>query len=209
MKQKEEVQRRRYSPEVRRAMILDAAAEIIAREGVAQVSLERIGQNAGVSKSLMYNYFDSLTELLKELLDRELKDLQRAQYKAAQSAGTFEELVRNITHAHLSYIDERGLIIERLQSEPSVTGIHDFTHYGRGVAVDYLANIVHQNFNIPLDVAKAATDVSFGLPNAAGQYLLRREMDRQALEDLTVTMIIGSVVAIRDEYQTRRQKLKR
>ena len=203
------VQRRRYSPEVRRSMILDAAAEIIARDGIAQLSLERIGQNAGVSKSLMYNYFDSLTELLKELLDRELKDLQRVQYKAAAKATTFEELVRNITRAHLRHIDERGLIIERLQSEPSVTGMHDLTDYGRGIAVDYLANIVHKTFNVPMEIARATTDVSFGLPSAAGRYMLRGEMDEQTLEDLTVTMIIGSVVAIAEDYQTRRLALKR
>ena len=73
MSQKEATQRRRYSPEVRRAMILDEAAEIISREGVANLSLEGIGQQAGVSKSLVYNYFGSLLELMKELLDRELK----------------------------------------------------------------------------------------------------------------------------------------
>ena len=68
MSQKEATQRRRYSPEVRRAMILDEAAEIISREGVANLSLEGIGQQAGVSKSLVYNYFGSLLELMNCLL---------------------------------------------------------------------------------------------------------------------------------------------
>ncbi|MEO1643108.1 MAG: TetR/AcrR family transcriptional regulator, partial [Pseudomonadota bacterium] len=64
--------RRRFSPEVRRAMILDAAAEIVAREGVSNVSFETISQAASISKSLVYTYFEGVPQLLQELLKREL-----------------------------------------------------------------------------------------------------------------------------------------
>jgi AcrR family transcriptional regulator len=46
-------QRRRYTPEKRRSLILDHTADIVAREGVAQLSIERIGREAGISKSSM------------------------------------------------------------------------------------------------------------------------------------------------------------
>ena len=127
MTQSEARPRRRFSPEVRRSMILDEAAGIINREGMANLSLERIANSAGVSKSLIYNYFDSLNALLKELLDRELAGQRPSQLAAAKSATTFEELIRNITHAYLSYIHEHGLIIERLLAEPSISGSHDPT----------------------------------------------------------------------------------
>lgn len=190
-------------------MILDEAADIICREGVANLSLERIGQSAGVSKSLVYNYFDSLLALLKELLDRELKAQRLQQFEAAEAANTFEELIRNITHAYLTYIEERGLIIERLQSEPSVSGIHDPTDYGRRGAVDYLAPMVAKHFNMPMDLARAATDISFGLPSAAGHYLLRGEMPREEIEDLTVSMILGSITQFQADYLARQRKLDR
>ncbi len=190
-------------------MILDGAAEIIKREGVAQISLERIGQSAGVSKSLVYNYFDSLRELLKELLERELKILRRQQYEAAEQAATFEELIRNITHVYLTNIEERGLLIERLQAEPSISDMHDPTDYGRSTAVDYLGQIVARHFDMPLELARAATDISFGLPAAAGQYLLRGPLKREDVEELTVAMIMGSIAMARTDYLTRKQKLKR
>ena len=209
VKQTEAPQRRRYSPEVRRAMILDEAAEIIAREGVAQLSLERIGQSAGVSKSLIYKYFDSLLQLLRELLDRELKAQRREQFEAAEKAETFEELIRNITHAYLAYIAERGLIIERLQAEPSVTQMHDPTDYARSTSVEYLAPIVAKQFDMPLNLARAATDISFGLPAAAGEYLLRSEMSVEEVEDLTVSMILGSITQFQADYRSRRRKLTR
>lgn len=190
-------------------MILDQTADIIAREGVAGLSMELIAQNAGVSKSLVYNYFDSLTDLLKELLERELRALRLLQFKAAEKATTFEELVRGVTHEYLDYIDRRGLIIERLQAEPSVSEAQDPTQYDRNSSVDYLAPIVSKQFDMPIELARAATDISFGLPASAGEYLLRTKMDLKELEDLTVSMIIGSIAMVRTDFLTRKQKLKR
>lgn len=202
--------KRRYSPEVRRSMILDTAADMVAREGIAQLSLERIANEGGVSKSLIYKYFDSLSELLSELLDRELKALRKSQAEGAERAETFADLVRNITHAYLTYIKDRGLIIERLQADPTISRMHDPTDYHRQMAVEYIADILVKNFAIPESIAKATTDVSFGLPASAGAYLLRHpDTDSRELEDLTVAMIIGSVNGVRQDFMTNMRKLKR
>lgn len=200
--------RTRLDPEQRRGLILDHTAEIIAAEGVAALSMERIGREAGISKSLVYNYFPNLQALLSELLERELRHMRRLQGKAAEGATTFEGLVRAITHVYLTYIEGRGLIIERLQHEPTISDTHDPTEYGRDAAVDYMTEIVVRHFDLPRDIARAAVDISFGLPASAGAYLLRTGMDRQSLEDITVTMILGSVLALKTEYTARQQPLR-
>ena len=100
--------RTRLSPEVRKNLILDHAAEMVAIEGVSAISMERLGQEAGISKSLVYAYYPSLKELLATLLKREYKSLRIRQSKAAEGAETIEQLVRQTTKAYLSYIDERG-----------------------------------------------------------------------------------------------------
>lgn len=189
-------------------MILDHTADIVAREGVAQLSIERIGREAGISKSLVYAYFPNLTELLRALYQREMKQFRRLQAKAAEDASTFEDLVRSITHVYLSYMHERGLLIQRLQAEPSVSEANDPTEYSRDRAVDYLTEIVVQHFDLPPEAARAATDISFGLPASAGAYLLRSKIDLKTLEDLTVTMIIGAVVHLKEEYAVRRKPLR-
>ena len=201
-------QRRRLNPEARRALILDRTADIVAREGVAQLSVERIGKEAGISKSLVYAYFPNLTELLRELYQREMKQFRRLQSDAAATASTFEGLVRAITHVYLSYMHKRGQLIERLQAEPSVSEAHDPTDFSRDRAVDYLTAIVIRHFDLPPDIARAATDISFGLPASAGSYLLRGNLDLKTLEDLTVTMIIGTIVHVKDEYVLRHQPLR-
>lgn len=201
--------RTRLSPEKRRELILDHTAEIVAREGVANLSMDQIGREAGVSKSLVYNYFPNLNDLLKVLLDRELRHLRASQQQAAEAAETFEDLVRGVTHAYLTYIDERGLIIERLQAEPSVSEGHDPTDYSRDAAVEYLVQLMQDLFDLPPEIARAATDISFGIPAAAGGYLLKRRLPLKEIEDLTVTMILGTFTAIKSDYTINKTRLRR
>ena len=45
--------RTRLNPEERKSMILDHAAKFIAAEGVSALTMERLGKEAGISKSLV------------------------------------------------------------------------------------------------------------------------------------------------------------
>jgi AcrR family transcriptional regulator len=67
--------RRPYTPRKsaadRREQLLDAALEIIAREGYKAVSIEAIAREADVTRPVVYNVFDNLEALLFALLDRQ------------------------------------------------------------------------------------------------------------------------------------------
>jgi TetR/AcrR family transcriptional regulator, fatty acid biosynthesis regulator len=201
--------KRRYSPAIRRTMILDAAAELVEREGIWQLSMERVASHADISKALIYKYFNNVESILQELLTRELKQLRKEQAEAAEKAQTFDELVRGVTSAYLRNIAQKGLLIERLQADPSISNSSDPTDFQREGAVEYIAAIVQRNFGIPMETARAVTDISFGVPSAAGAYLLRHDVDLDDLVDLTVSMIIGSVNGVRNDYMTRKMKLNR
>jgi AcrR family transcriptional regulator len=194
--------RTRLSPEVRKNLILDHAAEVVAAEGVSALSMERLGREAGISKSLVYAYYPSMKDLLQILLKREYKRLRILQSKAAANAETFEQLVRLVTTTYLTYMEERGLILERLAAEPSLEDHGDPTEYSRETAVQYVAKVIRDNFDIDMSVALPAADISFGMPAAAGHYLIRHDVSRQTIEDITVAMIIGSVEGLKRNYAT-------
>lgn len=59
------------SVEARREHLLDAALEIIARDGYGAISIEAIAREAGVTRPVVYNVFDGLDALLLTLLDRQ------------------------------------------------------------------------------------------------------------------------------------------
>ncbi|MDO9409768.1 TetR/AcrR family transcriptional regulator [Patulibacter sp.] len=59
------------APDARREQLLDAALQVISRDGYAAVSIEAIAREAEVTRPVVYNVFDGLTPLLFALLDRQ------------------------------------------------------------------------------------------------------------------------------------------
>lgn len=54
--------------EQKRTYIMEAALEVFASEGFQHASISKIAQKAGISKGLMYNYFESKEDLIRSLL---------------------------------------------------------------------------------------------------------------------------------------------
>ncbi len=61
--------------EQKKALILEAALELFADEGFHNTSISKIAKSAGISKGLMYNYFESKEALLHEIVISGIKDL--------------------------------------------------------------------------------------------------------------------------------------
>ncbi len=53
--------------EDKKALIMQASLELFASKGI-QIPISQIAEKSGVSKGLLYNYFDSKLDLLKEIL---------------------------------------------------------------------------------------------------------------------------------------------
>ena len=62
----------------RREQIMSTAMELFAREGFGHISISTLAKEAGISKGLMYNYFSSKEELLKELLEDGIEQIMKS-----------------------------------------------------------------------------------------------------------------------------------
>lgn len=65
--------------------ILDAALKLFSNEGYHATSIAKIAKEAGVSKGLMYNYFESKEELLNAIIENAMSlgdDIAQAMLKA-------------------------------------------------------------------------------------------------------------------------------
>jgi len=181
---------------VRQDQILDHTARLIAAEGISAVNMERVAQESGVSKALIYSYFSSQTNLLKSLLRRDLERVQRDQLHAATSAQTFPELVRNTTHTALVEVEKRGAYLRRLLNEPALSGVGDTVRtHEHDSNVRYLAKRLAKEFNISVGDALRLTEIGLGLTIAAGEYIQNTRAARAEVEELTVSMIVGAVKA--------------
>ncbi len=59
----------------RKMQIMNAAMELFAKEGYGHVSIATLAKHAGISKGLLYNYFESKEDLLKEILNSGIEDI--------------------------------------------------------------------------------------------------------------------------------------
>lgn len=188
--------RTRLEPEARQTQILNQAAKLIAAEGLASVSMERIAREAGVSKALVYNYFSSQANLLRALLKRDLERVQQEQMHAATSARSFPELVRNTTHTALVEIEGRGALVRRLLSEPSLAdAVGAVRTHEHDTNARYLAKRIAKEFAISIADALPLTEIGLGLTIAAGDYLQKSRAPRTDVEEMTIAMIIAAVKA--------------
>ena len=59
--------------EEKKTLIMDVALEHFANEGYHNTTINHIAKHAGISKGLMYNYFESKEELLAEIINRSMR----------------------------------------------------------------------------------------------------------------------------------------
>jgi AcrR family transcriptional regulator len=59
----------------RRKQILDAALALFAKEGYSHCSIAMLAEHSGISKGLMYHYFESKEQLLTELIENGLDEI--------------------------------------------------------------------------------------------------------------------------------------
>jgi AcrR family transcriptional regulator len=61
--------------EEKKNLIMDVALEYFAVEGFHNTTINDISKKAGISKGLMYNYFESKEQLLQQIIDRSMKEI--------------------------------------------------------------------------------------------------------------------------------------
>lgn len=192
---------RRLDPEVRKHMILDRAAALVAAEGVSAVTMERVGREAGVSKPLVYAYFQNVTTLLQELLLRDQRRLWELQTSAVSEAKDFDELIRATTRVYLMHAEKNGMHIQRLMNEPSLAAVfQEQERERRQRVVDFVAKEMARKLNVPRDVANLVTELSMGMTGTAGELVSRGAVSRKKIEEILVCLFNGNSDALREKY---------
>jgi TetR/AcrR family transcriptional regulator, fatty acid biosynthesis regulator len=189
--------RQRLAPEERASQILDCAARLILAEGFTEVSMERLGREAGISKALIYNYFPNRNDLLRALLEREIDAMRVRQLGEVRVAEDFRDLVRRTTRNYVAHVKERGALLQRLWAEPAVArSVADKHVTGRDEAMRYFAKQVSQRYGLPKDVALSAVDMQMAMTEAAAQHLSHSHDDVDFATDICVTLLLGGLDAL-------------
>jgi len=99
----------------RRALLLEAALELLGTEGFAGTTVRAVCQTAGLNPRYFYESFDDLDALVIGLYDHLLDELREAAAEAvAVAGGTPEDAVRATVESIVRFVDEdrrRGRVL--------------------------------------------------------------------------------------------------
>lgn len=111
--------------------ILDASASVLAAEGYARASTNRIAAEAGVSPGSLYRYFDDKDAIVSALSQRLVDDFSAAVTPALRTAALRprDEAVRLVTAAVLDALERHApllrAIVDRVPAEEQALTLRD------------------------------------------------------------------------------------
>jgi len=193
--------RQRLAPAERAGQILDFAARLIIDEGLTELSMERLGREAGISKALIYNYFPNRHDLLRALLEREMEVLRERQLEQIRAATDFRDLVYRTTRTYVAQVKERGALLQRLWAETAVARtVADENVRKREEALRFMVRQVVKVYGLPKDVATSAVDMGMAMTEAAAQHLPSSHNDVDFATNICVSLLIGGLEALALEH---------
>src|ERR1700730_17241864 len=92
----------RLQVDERRRQLIQAGSALFAEHAFEEISMRQIARAAGISKSLLYHYFPSKTELFKAAVEEHASELQGL-IQPAGDGNPLEELSRSLD-AYLAWI---------------------------------------------------------------------------------------------------------
>ena len=190
-------ERRRLSPDDRRAQLLDIAKSTVEHHGVSACTVERVAEHAGVTSQLVHKYFGTRMSLLGALLEREDARYQSAIRAGLAEATSFEQVVRVFVAANLDLVSGASAI-GQLRGVPELADRHADRWRGEGrgaervlvqaLAAEYVADRSTTEF-----VLRLGSAASIEAADIAGA---RSIPDRDAHIDRTVRFILAGVEAL-------------
>ncbi len=200
--QVEQKKRRRLKPDERVREILDAAALLVVEGSIKEISMDSVARRAGVSKGLIYAYFDNITSLLQAVLVAEYRDHERDQLAAIEEADSFESMARATAHINHERQNSRGVLVARLRGEPDIAGpLLAHEDKTRAAVQAFLVGEVTRHFDVPLDVALTATDLVIG----PGAKAVNRSPDQLAhMDEIWGAMMVGAMNELEQRYGRKR-----
>jgi AcrR family transcriptional regulator len=98
---------RRLAPEARRAQLLDAAGRLLTERGADAVQVTELAQAAGVTRPVVYRFFDNRQAILLALVE-DFADTVDRHFAQQTVEGDLEAVARGFVEVVCAAIDARG-----------------------------------------------------------------------------------------------------
>jgi AcrR family transcriptional regulator len=191
-------QRRRLTPQVRREQIMDAAAELIVKQGYLPLSIEALAQAASSSKALIYTYFATQYDIFNGLMKREIAGLAGTGVETAARLRDLEPAAVLCGMLYFEYVAQRGPLLHILMTDLYMTEHIDpeATRIGRAL-VRRLVSLARKSLKLSEKQILAAIEMIAAIPEEAGSLAYHEELDSATARQLCHALLSSSVRALR------------
>ncbi|MGH9195003.1 MAG: TetR/AcrR family transcriptional regulator [Acidimicrobiia bacterium] len=182
----------RLSSEERREHLIKVARNIVAEKGVPAVTMERVAEEGGVSRALVYLHFENAEQVLLALLRQELRYHYEKVYEGMRKARTDEELVRAAVLPYEEAMSEHGSVFRRLVlthlDNPELERKRN--DYNKK-AVDFWAERAHKTLGMEVEVARVAATIMVEAISGIGKLSVsEKEFSKGFLTDVYVDLVL-------------------
>jgi AcrR family transcriptional regulator len=124
----------------RREQLLEVARRVFGQGGFHQVSMDTVAREAGVTKPILYDHFESKKELYLSLLEADLAALHEKVRAAIEASPGNRERIRGSFQAYFDFVDEHAEGFRILMQE-AVGADQDFQERVSLVRGDILTDV--------------------------------------------------------------------
>ena len=191
-------QRKRLSPELRRAQILDAAAQLIIEQGYLPLPIERLARTAGSSKALIYTYFPTQYALFNAVLERELQSLVTAGLITASQVEDLDQAAVLCGMLYFEHVARSGPLLQIVTADLYMSGHEDERLVSECNSLrQRLAKLVHTTLKLPMREAHAAVDMMIAIPQESASLVFAGETPPAVGRQICHTLLLSSLEALR------------
>ena len=192
----------RAPAEVRRAELLDAAAQIIVAEGLPATTLKAAARRVGLSEAQAHNHFPRRADLLVALARRELEAMEARRRDELDQGRDRQDRVRRSTLAYLREVAQRGALIQLLTASAEVReGLRAERAASRTSESRRVSEGLEAAYGLPPELAVGATRVLTAMTLRAGRLVASGRLPLEAAERLTMAMVEGGNRALVRAYR--------
>lgn len=182
--------RTRLAPEARRRQLIDAAAALIAADGLSALTLKAVARQVGVSEAQAHNHFPQARDLLLALARRELAAMEENRVAELSRGADRLERVTLSTVTYLREVAERGALIQVLTNSNEVRdALRQERSQTRRTGAQRVADDLTETYGLAPSLAYGATVILTALTRRAGRLVAERKLPLETAERLTMSLV--------------------
>ena len=178
----------------RRDQLLAPAEQVVIAKNSLTISLNEIADENGVSRSLLYVYFESVPQIVDELFLSHARAIEEFLLSPQFRQGSFQNRMQSLFEYYLGHLVERGplvLLVLRERNQDSPLGSESRTLFRR--LLSQLARDIADNLSLSAREAFVLLELLCAIPESLARMVTGGSLDRETARTTTERLVAAAL----------------